>query len=154
MDKRTETNGQDRPVPASHQDLVARLYEKIARLHASVQALRRTSADLEADRQRLLEENRALRRRITVSTLIEDLERSIESVDPDGIDAIGPPPAQRFYRQLPERFSFPQFFQVAEDENLETATARHCLAHYLAEGMLVQSGAYLEKPEYRPSDLS
>ena len=153
MDERTEENGQDRPMPASHQDLVESLYEKIARLHASVQVLRRTSADLEADRQQLLEENRALRRRITVSTLIEDLEQSIESVAPDGVDAIGPPSAQRLYQQLPDRFSFLHFFRVAEDEQLETTTARHCLAHYLAEGALVQSGAYLEKSERCPGDL-
>ena len=139
-------------MPASHEDLVARLYEKIARLHASVQALRRTSADLEADRQRLLEENRALRRRVTVSTLIEDLEQSIESIDPDGPHEVIPPPAKRLYAELPDRFSFPQFFRIAENEQLETATARRCLAHYLAEGVLVQSGAYLEKSERRPRD--
>jgi regulator of replication initiation timing len=145
MDERTDTNGQDQPMSAEDRDLVIRLYEKIARLHASMQALRRTSEDLEADRQRLLEENRKLRRRITVSTLIEDLERSIASMGVEETDEVRPPPAERLYQLLPARFSFPHFFRVADDERLETRTARRCLAHYLAEGALVQSGAYLEK---------
>ena len=132
-------------MPSSQKDLVVWLYEKIARLHASVQSLRRTSEDLEADRQRLLEENRALRRRITVSTLIDDLEQTIEPVDTDRAQENVPPPAKRLYHDLPDRFSFPHFFQVAEDAQLDTATARRCLAHYLTNGALVQSGAYLEK---------
>jgi hypothetical protein len=146
MNKRPETNGQERAAPPANPDLVARLYEEIARLHASVQALRRTSEELEADRQRLLAENRALRRRITVSTLIDDLDASAGlSVADDGPDVAAPPPAEQLYRGLPARFSFPHYFQAAADNQLETATARRCLAHYLAEGMLVQSGAYLEK---------
>jgi hypothetical protein len=145
MEERTETNGQNQSASSTDPDLVARLYEKIARLHASLQALRRTSEDLEADRQRLLEENRNLRRRITVSTLVEDLERSIASRDAEGPDEVVPPPAERLYRALPSRFSFPHFFQAANDERLDTRTARRCLAHYLANGALVQTGAYLEK---------
>jgi hypothetical protein len=150
MDERPDTSGQRRSTPRPDRALVARLYEKIARLHASVQALRRTTEDLEADRQRLLDENRALRRQLTVSTLIEDLDRSLESVDGDETDAVVPPPAERLYQQLPPRFSFPHFFRVADGEHLKTATARRCLIHYLAEGVLVQSGAYLEKTDRSP----
>ena len=150
MDERTETTGQGRPASTANRDLVTRLYEKIARLHASVQALRRTSEDLEADRQRLLEENRSLRRRITVSTLIKDLDQSGAADAPDLSKEVVPPPAERLYQVLPARFSFPQFFRVAEDERLDTATARRCLAHYLATGILVQSGAYLKKIDPLP----
>jgi len=153
MDEQTETNGQERSASSPKQGLVGQLYEKIARLHASVQALRRTSEDLEADRQRLLEENRALRREITVSALIEDIERSSETSDADVSSEVVPPPAERLYRVLPDRFSFPHFFRVAEDEKLETATARRCLAHYLTDGTLVQSGAYLEKSTHFPGEL-
>jgi hypothetical protein len=150
MDERTDPSDVRRSTPPPDRVLITRLYEKIARLHASVQSLRRTGKDLEADRQRLLDENRALRRRLTVSTLIEDLDRSIDSVDEDEPDAVVPSPAERLYRRLPARFSFPHFFRVADDENLETTTARQCLAHYLAEGVLTQSGAYLSKTDRAP----
>jgi len=93
MDEQTETNGQERSASSPKQGLVGQLYEKIARLHASVQALRRTSEDLEADRQRLLEENRALRREITVSALIEDIERS-RDVRRRRVQRSGPAPSR------------------------------------------------------------
>jgi len=147
MEERTETNDPTQSTPPADQDLVVQLYERIARLHASLQALRRTSEALEADRQRLLEENRSLRRRITVSTLIEDLEQSIASMDGEGPEEVAPPPAERLYQALPSRFSFSHFFRVADSERLETRTARRCLAHYLADGALVQTGAYLQKTD-------
>lgn len=146
MSERAETNGQESAIPSKRR-LVERLYEKIARLHASVQALRRTSEELEADRQQLLEENRSLRRRLTVSMLVEGVDRSEETTGADDPGKAVPPPADRLYQLLPSRFSFPSFFQTAANEQIETVTARHCLAHYLAEGRLVQSGAYLEKTD-------
>jgi regulator of replication initiation timing len=150
MKNRPEANGQPSSAPPD-QDLVARLYEQIARLHASVQALRRTSEELEADRQRLLEENRALQRQVTVSTLLDEIDVSTELDEQDVLGDAVPPSAQRFYQQLPDRFSFSLFFQIAEDEHVETSTARRCLVHYLTEGALVQSGAYLEKTDPPPA---
>lgn len=147
MEERTERNRNGAPRSSPNSDLVARLYERIARLHAVIQELRSTGEDLEADRERLLEENRALRRKVTLSTLIEDLEATTtnEKENGDTLEPSAPRPAARLYQQLPTRFSFPLFFQVAADERIETDTARRCLIHYLTEEMLVQSGAYLEK---------
>jgi regulator of replication initiation timing len=147
MEKRTERNRNGASRSSSDPDLVARLYERIARLHAVIRELRSTSEDLEADRERLLEENRALRRKVTLSTLVEDLEATItnEMSDADAIEPSAPTPADRLYHQLPRRFTFSHFFRTAGDENIETETARRCLIHYLTEEMLVQSGAHLEK---------
>ena len=149
MEERTERDRDGASRSSAHQDLIARLYERIARLHAVIQDLRRTSADLEADRQRLLEENRALRRRVTLSILIEDLEATVtnERGNADTLEPSAPRPADRLYQQLPARFSFPFFFQVATGEQIETDAARRCLLHYLSEDMLVQSGAFLEKTD-------
>lgn len=128
---------------------IALLFEEIERLKGTIQELRACSEDLEAERQQLLRENRRLRREVTLSRLIEDLEDSIESVDEIGHDEpdATPPPADRLYQELPDRFPFPNFFRIAEEAGLETKTARRCLVYFLAEDLLVQTGAQLEKPE-------
>jgi hypothetical protein len=140
------------------------LYEEIARLHATIQSLRATGETLEAECRRLLEENQKLRRQATLSAYADDLdlafrqvgreEEASENSDAGAKNAAGPqassllpipPQAERFYRQLPGRFTFPSFFHLAEAAGLGKRPARRCLMHYLVEELLVQSGAYLEK---------
>lgn len=127
---------------------IALLIDEIERLKRTVRELRECSKDLEAERQKLLRENRQLRREVTLSRLIEDLEASIESVD--GMRAsepdLSPPAADRLYAELPARFPFPDFFQIAEEAGFEASTARRCLMYYLGEDLLVQTGAQLRKP--------
>lgn len=141
--KERDRNG----APSSERTLIDQLYERIARLHATVQELRNAREELKADQQRLLEENRSLRRKLTLSNLIEELESSVGTVSETEVDVdpTAPLPANELYQQLPSRLSFPLFFQIAKDEQIETDTARRCLVHYLHEGLFVQSGAYLEK---------
>lgn len=137
----------------SDRPLIGRLYETIARLHATVQSLRASGEELEAECRRLLDENQKLRRRATRSALLDDFEAPPNRAAPQdedapetpATDALIPPQARRFYRQLPGRFPFPTFFRLAEAGGLDTSTARRCLMHYLLEDLLVQSGAYLEK---------
>lgn len=139
----------DAASPASPDD-VAALYEQIADLKAALKQLRDARdalaadrAEIAADRDELRAENLRLRREMTLAHLVEDLESSLEEVvDPGGPV---PPPARRLYDRLPASFAFPAYFRAAEAEGLETTTARRYLVRYLADGRLVQSGAYLEK---------
>lgn len=128
---------------------IALLVDEIERLKRTIRELRACSEDLEAERQQLLRENRQLRREVTLSRLIEDLEASIQSVNGMGPDdpEMAPPAADRLYEALPERFPFPNFFQIAEDVGLEASTARRCLIYFLREEVLLQTGARLRKPE-------
>ena len=107
MEEEAKRNGNGASSSSPKRDLVVQLYERIARLHAVIQELRDTSENLEADRQRLLEENRALRRKVTLSTLIEDLEIVIpdERDEAKMIEHPAPSSANRLYQQLPARFS-------------------------------------------------
>ena len=153
----TSTRNSSPSEQQSDRPLIGRLYETIARLHATIQSLRASGEELEAECRRLLDENQKLRRRATRSALLDDFEAPTDS-DADNRDepnsnhaeasstnALAPPQAERFYRQLPGRFPFPTFFRLAEAGGLDTSTARRCLMHYLLEDLLVQSGAYLEK---------
>lgn len=126
---------------------IALLVDEIERLKRTIRELRACSEDLEAERQQLLRENRRLRREITVSQLIEDLEASIEPADGrDGTEPdTSPPVADRLYEQLPDHLPFPKFFQVAEEEGLDATTARRCLVYFLSKDLLVQTGARLRK---------
>lgn len=147
MEDKTNRNQNGASASSSRRDLITRLYERIARLDAIGQELRSTTENLEADRQRLLEENRALRRKVTLSTLVDDLKVTLTNGidDADTIEPSAPRPVDRLYQQLPPRFSFSRFFQVASKADIETEVARRCLTYYLGEEMLAQSGAYLEK---------
>lgn len=128
---------------------IALLVDEIERLKGTIRELRACSEDLEAERQQLLRENRRLRREVTLSRLIEDLEASIESID--GMDnnepEATPPAVDRLYEGLPDRFPFPSFFQIAEEMEIEASTARRCLLYFLSEDLLVQRGARLRKRE-------
>lgn len=144
MDERIDPNGTHEA--SNERKRREELHERIARLHAAVQELLAATEDLEADRQRLLRENRALRRTATLSALIDDLEDSLESrLDEERSNGVAPPFAEHLYQQLPSQFSFPLYFEIVQKEGVDSDTARRCLVHYLREHRLVQSGAYLEK---------
>jgi len=123
------------------------LHSQIAELKTVVERLQASQEALEANREDLQAENQRLRREMTLANLVEDLASSIEEVIEEDGGVTVPPPAQRLYNQLPASFSFPAFFREVERQGVETAQARRYLVRYLADGLLVQSGAYLKKVE-------
>lgn len=135
------------PPSRSDQELIADLQRQIAELKTAMSELQRSQDALEANREALETENRRLRREMTLANLIEDLEASIEDVVEDDGSVTVPPPAQRLYECLPATFLFPAFFRIADDERFDTAEARRYLVRYLADGLLIQSGAYLKKAD-------
>lgn len=131
----------------SDQESVAELHAQIAELKTAVEQLQQSHDDLTADRAELQAENLRLRREMTLTNLVDDLAASIEDVVEDDGSVAVPPPARNLYDQLPPSFSFPVFFRQVEQEGLDMAQARRYLVRYLADGLLVQSGAYLKKAE-------
>jgi predicted nuclease with TOPRIM domain len=123
-----------------------RFVEKISELQSTVEDLRSRNDELKAERDRLLEENRALRRQITHSRLLSGLEDTIDTIKAEtGHLPAAPPPAEQLYYTLPPSFSFTEFFRIAENESLETDEARRCLLHFLAQDLVVQEGSRLVK---------
>lgn len=141
-DRRTEM------VPSgSDQDSIEDLHSQIADLKTAVEQLRASQEELEANREALQAENQRLRREMTLANLVDDLEDSIEEVIEEDGSVTVPLPAQRLYDRLPASFPFPAFFREVEQQGFEMAQARRYLVRYLADGLLVQSGAYLKKVE-------
>lgn len=129
----------------SSRDLVTYLSQQLAELKSVVSDLETDRETLKADQQKLQEENQQLRRELTLVHLIEDLQSVVEEELEELPPTTASSPAQRFYDQLPARFRFARFFQMADEADLEMKQARRFLVRYLADEMLVQSGAYLEK---------
>lgn len=130
----------------SNEEVIADLSRQLAELRALVADLQTDRDSLAADRRALQEENQRLRREMTLANLIENLQDLEEDLD-DLPSPTGLSPAQRFYDQLPARFRFARFFQMADAADLEAKQARQFLVRYLADERLVQAGAYLEKGE-------
>lgn len=151
MNDRTFSSGKgarnDASPSRSHRDVVGDLSQEIAELKAIVADLKASREVLETDHQRLQDENHQLRREMTLAHLIEDLQAVVEEELADLPSTEAPSPAQRFYDQLPDRFRFACFFQMADEADLEATQARQFLVRYLADERLVQAGAYLEKGE-------
>ena len=116
---------------------------RITELRERVRALRAEAADLRAERDQLREENQALRRDLTHSRLMDDLMRSLG--DKAEGDETGSKQARFLYQALPLTCSFSEFFRVAEENGIETDTARQCLRHFLGRELLVQEGGQLTK---------
>jgi hypothetical protein len=135
----------DVPPSRSDQDVIADLQAQIVELQAVVERLQTSRNELEDSQEMLRSENLRLRREMTLANLVEDLEASIEDVVEEDGSVTVPSPAQRLYEQLPPSFPFPLFFRMVEQEGLDMAQARRYLVRYLADGLLVQSGAYLKK---------
>lgn len=146
--RKSPSNQERNDAPSrSHREEIAALSERIAELQALVADLKTAQEALEEDHRSLQEENQQLRREMTLANLIDDLQTVVkEQMDtrPSGAASSS---ARQLYERLPARFRFPTFFQVADEENLDTEKARRFLVRYLADDRLVQSGAYLEKVE-------
>lgn len=134
----------------SDKGAIAELYDQVAELQATVEALQASRDALELDHRELQAENQRLRREMTLANLIEGLQSSLEEVvaeepfpDPKT------PLEHRLYEHLPSSFPFSAFFRMADEADVETTDARRILVRYLADGLLVQSGAYLQKREGR-----
>lgn len=124
------------------------LTERIKELEATVRQLRSRVAELESDREHLLEENQTLRKKVTHARLTDTLLATLEE---EGADAAptprAPSAAAELHRVLPPSFTFRTFFRMAEREGLDTADARRCLRHLLDRGWLARDGSRLTKPE-------
>ena len=60
-------------------------------------------------------------------------------------DTSEPTTARQFYQSLPDTLSFSTFFQMAEDEGVDTTRARRFLRHFLSHKLLAQNGSQLTK---------
>lgn len=124
------------------------LTERIKELEATVRRLRARVSELESDREHLLEENQALRKKVTHAHLADTLLATLEEEDGDAASAPEVPSAATgLHRALPPSFTFQTFFRVAEQEGLDTADARQCLRHFLDRGRLARDGSRLTKQE-------
>jgi outer membrane murein-binding lipoprotein Lpp len=122
--------------------------ERIKELEATVRRLRARVSELESDREHLLEENQALRKKVTHAHLADTLLATLEEEDGDAAPAPeAPSAATGLHRALPSSFTFQTFFRVAEQEGLDTADARRCLRHLLDRGRLARDGSRLTKQE-------
>jgi TolA-binding protein len=142
--KRPARNGTS--ASGAEHKIIEQLYDQIAELQATVETLRASRDELELDHRALQEENQRLRREMTLANLIEDLDTSIEEVVEEAPHHLGSLlPGRPLYERLPSTFPFPAFFEMAEEAGVGTEEARRLLVRYLADGLLVQSGAYLKK---------
>jgi hypothetical protein len=132
----------DEPIPPTRTD-ADRTTRTATALAKTVEALRSRVGELEAERERLLEENRTLRREITQMRLLDDMKDALEE-DPE---PPAPPPADALYALLPSSFTFPVFFQLADSRGLDSEETRRCLLHFLAEDRIVQEGPRLVKQD-------
>jgi len=123
------------------------LTERIEELEATVQRLRRRVAKLKSDREHLLEENQALRKKVTHAHLADTLLATLDEEEDAAPSPEPPSAATGLHRALPSSFTFRTFFRVAEREGLDTADARRCLRHLLDRGRLSRDGSRLTKQE-------
>lgn len=123
-----------------------RFAKKITALQKTVDDLQAKNEALKNERDRLLEENRALRQQITHFRLLDGFENAIDAIETDtGQPPAAPPSAEQLYHTLPPSFSFAEFFRIAQNESLGTDEARRCLLHFLAQNQVAQEGSRLVK---------
>ena len=123
------------------------LTERIKELEATVRRLRARVSELESDREHLLEENQALRKKVTHAHLADTLLATLDEEEDAAPSPEPPSAATGLHRALPSSFTFRTFFRVAEREGLDTADARRCLRHLLDRGRLSRDGSRLTKQE-------
>ena len=135
----------DEPIPPTRKN-TDRGTDAAAGHMETIEKLRDRIEELETEREALLEENRTLRRELTQLRLLSDMEKTVEEIEEEtGRVPAAPPPAEDLYALLPPSFAFPVFFRIAESKGLDTAEARRCLLHFLAEDRVVQEGSRLVK---------
>lgn len=132
------------PHETPSQPTLQRLLGHIAELKGNVAVLQAQKEELEDERDQLLRENRALRRKLTHAQLADGLLTTLDETGPSP-DSESSSPVRELYEALPSRFSFPTFFEVAETGGLDTDTARRCLRHFLKRDLLYQEGRQLTK---------
>lgn len=121
--------------------------DDIEGLKKTIETLRSRVEELEAERERLLKKNRALRREMTQSRLLSQLEEPVDSHA--STDKEAPSRAEQtteqLYHLLPPSFTFSEFFQLATSEGFDTEEARRCLRVYFSKSLIDQKGSRLTK---------
>jgi regulator of replication initiation timing len=123
----------------------AELAGRIEKLEETVRRLRSRVAELESDREQLLEENQALRKEVTHARLVDTVLTTLEDESDAASTPEAPSAAAGLHQALPPSFTFRTFFRVAEREGLDAADARRCLRHFLDQGCLTRDGSRLTK---------
>lgn len=109
---------------------------------------------LAAENERLLRENKELREEVTLARLQGEFKGDGEL--PSELVSSRPPEetlsadALAFYRKLPEKINFTDFFRHAEAEAVDGARARELMLLFFRKGLLDQRGRRLEKRRTTP----
>lgn len=113
-----------------------------------IDELRRENERLRDERAELLAQNRTLRREATLGRLYHDLDRRKKEKRASTSDTTSiPASAAELYHSLPIAFKFADFFRLASECDVDTATARRCLLYFLEEQLLMQTGSRLHKTD-------
>lgn len=103
---------------------------------------------LEAENESLLKENKELREEVTLVRLHDEFEPE-EVQSPDLEEAphpsAVPDEAVAFFRKLPDRLNFADYFQYAETERIAGDQAREYMLMFFREEMLEQRGRQIQK---------
>jgi len=108
--------------------------------------LKADNAQLRAQREELLEENRQLRQEATVVRLYKNLSRNRDPADGAAHPLTPKVEQEKFYQTLPDTITVRGFFRHAETQGLGTQRARESLLHFLKHDLLGQAGSRLKKP--------
>lgn len=106
---------------------------------------------LEEENERLQRENKTLREEVTLARLFRDIEPQSATAAPPAPEELFDLPAAvsrealSLYQQLPENFTFAEYFQAAEGEGVSGDLARDYMLLYFREHMLHQLGTRIEK---------
>ncbi|MEX0600234.1 MAG: hypothetical protein WD423_07225 [Rhodothermales bacterium] len=104
---------------------------------------------LSDENERLLRENKELREEVTLARLQGELGGSGDLLDELAsevpVEPVLSPEAMQFYRILPEKINFSDFFRYAEAGDISVAEARDYLLAFIRQGLVEQRGRLLEK---------
>lgn len=130
------------------QALIQTLQDTLEQLSEEVSRLQRKVDRVESENDQLRRENKSLREEVTVARLYQEMSEEEDEM-PVEVPATLPPEAFHLYRSLPSAFKFAEFFKQADEQGIDSATARDTLLHFLREEMLIQRGARIEKAEQK-----
>lgn len=122
------------------------LAAEVGQLQDQVDRLHEQNEQLAQDNARLQQENKSLREEVTVVRLYREVSEEEDFGAEEPGQAISRS-AFMLYRALPAAFKFAEFFQIADEQDIDPAVARDALLQLLREDMLVQKGARIEKSE-------
>ncbi len=121
------------------------LASEVGKLQDQVERLQDKNEQLTQENKRLQQENKSLREEVTVVRLYQEVSED-EDVGEEPSSSVSRQ-ALILYRELPAAFKFAEFFQIADQQDIDPAVAREALLQLLREDMLVQKGARIEKSE-------